>query len=158
MDCSHYTSLSGLISILETKMLRFTNILFLNDQKEYIDALHHIKKLLVDNKDKEKNPIWPNLSGYNKIITDSLADLEEGFRELNFTASFSKKHDLLSQWRGYCQLNNGYGIVFDTDVIEESAQSLFQYIYHRDCIYADDVKVNEIKSTLNKYYRCYKKM
>ncbi len=158
MDCSHYTSLDSLLNILEKKTIRFTNILFLNDQNEYSDALDHIKKLLVDDDDKEKAKIWPNLSEYKKIITTALEDLENGYRELNFTASFSKKHDLLSQWRGYCPLNNGYGIVIDTDIIADSATEIFGYVYHRECIYSEESKLREIKKALNNYYKHYDKL
>lgn len=158
MECSHYTSLNGILNILEKRTLRFTNILFLNDQNEYSDALHHIKRLLVDDGDTEKAAIWPNLSEYKKIITDSLKDLEQGYRELNFTASFSKEQDLLSQWRGYCPQNNGYGIIFDTDMIADSAGKIFRYVYHRDCIYSNDTKLKEIKKILNTYYKYYDKL
>src|SRR5580698_8671217 len=89
----HYTTTEGLLGIIESKELWATNILFLNDTSELVDAF----KLFAS--ELEANPIklGERKGWLQTMILPSLETAEVD----HFVVSFCENGDLLSQWRAY---------------------------------------------------------
>ena len=109
----HYTSPEGFNGILKTKMLRFTDINFLNDEVEGVYFLKTVLEYM--NKCK---------TNYNKdflsVLNDTLINvLNSKFESTlggyalvsmhNYVASFSLKKNSLNMWNYYTKTPNGIG-------------------------------------------------
>lgn len=137
----HYTSLSGLLGILDSQSLRATHSAFLNDSTEI--ALFFDRRLanLLDSSIRAELAADPELrvlpqfsrtpQESDAVIARYASDMARAIRttaqHLNqphfvcFSAPFGERvrHDgLLSQWRGYGK-DGGYAIVFDSTRLEE---------------------------------------
>lgn len=104
-DYFHYTGLSGLIGILESKEIWLTDIRFLNDEMEFhyfIDVLFECfneKAKLLDHETRlECEGAIHTIGALQGIVSV-------------YVASFSKDGDSLPQWRGY-SAGGGYNIGF----------------------------------------------
>ena len=97
----HYTSLETLEKITAKGEIWATDINFLNDKTEYINARTFIEKTLRERLDQ-------------KSETDAAVDLHLKAMDIRvrsgdvFVASFSTNGDSLPQWRGYGV--NGHGV------------------------------------------------
>ncbi|SFC56618.1 DUF2971 domain-containing protein [Pseudoalteromonas denitrificans] len=89
----HYTDASTALKILTNNELWLTHTKYLNDSNEGIDVLIYLERYIK-----------------NKEILKLLKFIDS--RTEAYTCSFSKKKDLLSQWRGYCPPEEGYAIGF----------------------------------------------
>jgi len=127
----HYTTQTGLLGIIKDKCIRATHIRYLNDAAEHVYALELAKGLMKDALDE------------GKIESEAhrrMNSLLNAFAEAHvFVASFSKKGDLLSQWRGYCPEGSGVSLGFDMSTLgqvrtpfERVCFSLEQCIYDQD--------------------------
>lgn len=107
----HYTSLQGLIGILNTQSLWASHCEFLNDSQEYFEAIDYLKQ--------QTSALWMEddyLSPIAWMMRDVLEELKNS--EI-YTTSFSENADLLSQWRGYCDQGIGVCIGFNKSLIKE---------------------------------------
>ncbi|GEM_PF-3414656 len=87
-----------------------TRISYLNDSSELQLAFNYMR-----------DEIKRQLKGIEKKRTDN--DLNQMMKDLEFknlkisnnigVASFSKRGNQLSQWRGYCEVGDGYSLGFD---------------------------------------------
>lgn len=112
----HYTSLSGFVSILENQSLYCTNLNFLNDKKEYKFGVEQIMKVV----EKLKN------EGFHQIIVEKIEKhIDRIFGNERFVTCFSKKGDLLSQWRAYANQGKGISIGFENTKL---SRSLYQSV------------------------------
>lgn len=148
-EYGHYTSIAGLMGIIEHEQLWATNIRFLNDEQEYQHALDLIKELLPTSKLKNWQP-------KNEVHRDFLKDLEKKVEQMSwytsddvYTLSFTQETDLLSQWRGYCPGNNGYCIVFDVDKLFEAVKREYENSYCIKCVYDAKEKEERLRKLLN---------
>ncbi|GLR71298.1 DUF2971 domain-containing protein [Agaribacter marinus] len=167
MALYHYTNLDALTSIIQNNELWFTHINYMNDSQELYEGLdkivdrwlykrrlkRHIKstQLNIPPEDlrKEFEAMWDNRL-HREIYRESEAFLEEieKFRtNCNiFVMSFSESSDLLSQWRGYSNLSQGYCIEFDEGRLNEqlnrqqkmfNADESMQFSLQQ-CMYSDE--------------------
>ncbi len=114
----HYTTQDGLLGIINSRSLWFTNILYLNDASEF----NYIFNLVQDELNlKAKNRLVNVLDPKYSLIVDFLKDTLEVEAYIDvisfYVFSFSRVEDQLSQWRGYCGNESGYCIEFDADKI-----------------------------------------
>ena len=132
----HYTDTNGLYGITKSKKLWATSASYLNDRSEYkygisvfIDVIKNIKNVTI-----------------NKIRDEVLNELNNPEIHKNilchdvYVCSFSQKHDMLSQWRGYANEGKGFAIGFDK-------QQLSCALKNYKCIYAPIV-YNDIKKNV----------
>lgn len=106
----HYTNSKGLLGIIEKGEIWITRISYLNDSSELQLAFNYMR-----------DEIKRQLKGIEKKRTDN--DLNQMMKDLEFknlkisnnigVASFSKRGNQLSQWRGYCEVGDGYSLGFD---------------------------------------------
>src|ERR1022692_3290202 len=92
----HYTSIEGLLSIVESGRIRASHIRYLNDSSE-TESLWRVLIIQLEARRESAG------SEEDRARLSELIRLSEGRSRLNeFVASFSEKGDDLSQWRAYC--------------------------------------------------------
>jgi len=103
----HYTNREGLLGIISSQELWATDINYLNDSSEFKyakDILYDEVSIIGASEPKDKRSFFENF--LNRIYY---------FHPNLFCFSLSKNDDQLSQWRAYCQPNNGYSIGFNVN-------------------------------------------
>lgn len=109
----HYTSSAGLIGIIESSKIWATKTTYLNDSSELQLTFDYIREEVEIQK---KNSIKKH-DGFNY---DDLLSLLDSIGNVNVSvASFSAKGDLLSQWRGYSKIGDGYSLGFDGNKLKK---------------------------------------
>ena len=163
----HYTTLEGLLGIINTQTLWATHGRFLNDSSELVlfkDKLidlrvpiekEKLKRLCEQNEDAQK--FIDQNGGLDQFsrkcaevkVETAYADLEEigEFYIFSFCGedknnSYVNRNGLLSQWRGY-GAGGGYALVFDTKRLEDimpKEEEKYHYgdMYICEVIYNDD--------------------
>lgn len=121
----HYTTASGLLGILEKKRIWASEIRFLNDMREFSEALDLIKTLngtiLADQQNRSAMVV-------NDRIQTILA-LPRHIVTGIFVTSFSEEGNQLGQWRGYCP-QGGFSIGFNAEYLKRTLK-LKRCIYDR---------------------------
>ena len=102
----HYTSMKGLLGIVQDRQIWASHIRYLNDltEQDHIWSLvrSRVAERLAHAKDR---PVKTRLEGL-------LAAVDQRPSQDIYVASFSADGDLLSQWLSYCPQGNGYAIGF----------------------------------------------
>ena len=106
----HYTSIDGLLGILDKNVLWATQYRYLNDSTEFKFA-----RIIIE-----------SLSGskYSVLTEDTISKAVAYFDIMNriydlYSCSFSKEGDLLSQWRSYCPKEGGFSLGFNYASLKE---------------------------------------
>lgn len=140
----HYTDVSAVKSIIDTRKIRFTDYRYLNDAKEFYDGVEHIRLQL------EK--FEPSSLAESEFVRTSREWVREFFKSDTvdggspnemYVCSFSRSADQLSQWRSY----GGYCIEFDRSRIDSVVKV-------DDCCYSLESKVFHSRSVVEE---CIKK-
>lgn len=134
----HYTSLSGMLGIIENQELWASDSRFLNDANEYRQILDSAVKVL--------NGYYIGddyLSAFGRKCLDALYNMP---LEACYIVSFSLQSDLLSQWRGYCP-NGGVCIGFDKKPINKFCAE-HEYLLS-ECIYSHEQQEKDIQSLVD---------
>ena len=135
----HYTSLTGLIGVINNKSIWASHCEFLNDSSEFHHALAFAKSY--------SNSIFMEddyIAAFGWVVRDSLEKMQ---KHDVFVGSFSEKPDLLSQWRGYCPQGSGVCIGFDENKIQQFCE---KYGYKLEkCIYETSAQEERILKYLH---------
>ena len=102
----HYTSMEGLLGIVQSGRIRASDSRYLNDRTEST----HIYELL---KNHISQKVIKTTGTDRKCHEDLLLALEKPTIYDVFVASFSERGDWLSQWRAYSRGGIGFSIGFD---------------------------------------------
>lgn len=114
MQLFHYTDVTAVKSILDANKLWLTDMRFLNDSQEMNHGIEHV--LGVVKSARIQNNLNPEgAKEATNFVVSSLGEHVDVMMDFNpiFVCSFSKKLDLLSQWRAY----GNYAIEFCADSI-----------------------------------------
>ncbi len=114
----HYTSISGLLGIVPSGVLRATDVRYFSDSSE----LKRTVKLLqtaVASAPASDAKISQLRESFLAWLPDRLSELGS----LVFAASFTQQGNLLSQWRGYCEPGKGISLGFSSESLLASAAS-----------------------------------
>lgn len=124
----HYTSLDGLIGIINGNSVWASHCKYLNDSTEYIHALNAPIAI--------SNNIYIDDDYLSPFGFSMRKALDEMIHNNVYVSSFSEKPDLLSQWRGYCPPGKGVCIGFKHEVLEafckENGLDLNKCIYNEN--------------------------
>jgi len=105
---NHYTSMQGLLSIVETGRIRASHVRYLNDSSE----IATMWKVVLGRLKERLSAVEPT---EDKTYLSEVIKLAESRPLSNeFVASFSEKDDDLSQWRSYCPSGAGFSIGFSS--------------------------------------------
>lgn len=120
----HYCSADVFTKIISGKKIRLSDITKSNDSMEILWIKEYIKEIFDEEFDKETSNTKYFNEGYPK---DAFSELVEHYSDDFFKADqriysymvccFSKKGDLLSQWRGYADDASGFSIGFDANAL-----------------------------------------
>lgn len=145
----HYTSMKGLLGIIQERSIWATNILYLNDSSEY----KHARDLIVKEINEQKAAIRDTADIKRKVLDslDQMLNPERGDYNHDhlYVCSFSASCDQLSQWRGYCPEGKGYSIGFWTDVLCKAMEA--KGFNHVECLYKPEQKQKLIEDKLSEH-------
>lgn len=130
----HYTSLTGLMGIVEHRNFWVSDIRYLNDAEE----LRHLGTWLnveISRRLEQSNGPQKVLTQFREWLRDRL-----NFGPMLFVGCFTENGNLLSQWRGYCPHGRGVSIGFNPSKILEYARR-HSFAIGR-CIYDNHTKSN----------------
>lgn len=116
----HYTDIAGLLGMIQEGKIWATHVSRLNDSSEY----HHGIKIVMD-------CVRNAMPATSKPFIEKI--LSEFRRVDTYVASYSTKHDLLSQWRSYSGSKTGYCLGLAADgiaTLDESTPLLEPAIYY----------------------------
>ncbi|MDC9523079.1 DUF2971 domain-containing protein [Pseudoalteromonas sp. Angola-31] len=136
----HYTSLEGLLGVINSKSIWASHCKYLNDSLEYIHALEFPINVST-NIYMEDDYLSPFGFSIRKA-------LDEMTHNDVYVSSFSEKSDLLSQWRGYCPPGRGVCIGFKRDILEDFCRT--KNLYLSKCIYSEEEQKKEVLQLLNR--------
>jgi len=135
----HYTTLEGLLGILESRVLWATSIRHLNDSSEFRYTVDLVRDVILDIPRGASGAYGRSLDPFR----EALSGMEEG---TVYVSSFSAAPDLLSQWRAYGQPGIGVALgVRTTDLAQVAALSA--YTLER-CEYDRDRQVAILQAAL----------
>jgi Protein of unknown function (DUF2971) len=119
----HYTDINGLLGMIVTGKIWATHVSRLNDSSEY----HHGIKVVAD-------CVRNAMPASSKPLVDKI--LSELKRVETYVASYSTKHDLLSQWRSYSGGKVGYCFGLATDGIAtlDDSTPLLEPVIYKDSL------------------------
>ncbi|MDD3039488.1 DUF2971 domain-containing protein [Bacteroides sp.] len=152
----HYTTLDGLLGIIQTKTLYASDAMFLNDSSELqygkeliIESINH----LISEKDFQTTYYFDFGDKEIELLNSVRNQLSKTTFKATYIVCFTTESDILSQWRGYAN-NSGVRIGFNRDslyeafynpympvnynrrsqlkLIEETLGILLTYIVHKD--------------------------
>lgn len=118
----HYTELPTLIKIVETQQLWATDLNYLNDSTEFSHGVALIKEIT------QRIATDDNRGILNQIVLES----KRLYQSDRYVACFSKKGDLLSQWRAYANNCKGVSIGFNQ---RELKSCLDRHVYGKYILY-----------------------
>lgn len=137
----HYTSLSGLLGIVDSGHLRASDVRYMNDSTELRHTLdlmsEHITRRVISGTDRPVllNQLADWLS--HRIVSSPML----------FGASFRANGNLLSQWRGYSVHGKGVSLGFDPVHILECAKR--QQFQVGRCIYEPQQQARLIEEVVD---------
>lgn len=132
----HYTSLSGLIAIIETQSIYCTHINYLNDKKEFKYGVDLIQRVI----EKLKNENFET-----PVLQMVESQIHEIYKPERYVTCFSKEGDLLSQWRAYANQGKGVSIGFDFLRFDKS---IYQYVTGNHIEYDEDYQFQVIEELI----------
>lgn len=141
----HYTTLAGLLGILNSGTMWASDLGFLNDPEEITygsKVIHdHVSKRL----ERSDDPITKAACVSILEATRFRADSWKGPYSRCFSFSLSEADDLLSQWRGYAPNRDGVSIGFSSEALEERAKrQWFRFIRCRYELKEQEALVNRL--------------
>tara|TARA_R110002033_G_scaffold121307_1_gene164274 strand:+ start:5331 stop:5984 length:654 start_codon:yes stop_codon:yes gene_type:complete len=139
----HYTSLDGLIGIINGNSVWASHCKYLNDSVEYIHALNFPVSF--------SNNIYIDddyLAPFGLSIRKAL---DKMVHKNIYISSFSEKPDLLSQWRGYCPPGRGICIGFKHDILEKYCRE--NNLNLNKCVYSQAEQSKAMKKLVDQCER-----
>lgn len=150
----HYTRPEKLLEILSSEIIRFSNVLYLNDKDEVAYSYKLIVQLIekTENLNKElfekiRNHFWAKY----KYIIDGNSDFENNIEY--FTTSFSSDSDSLTLWNNYAKGKNytGYNIGFNKKKLIKDMESKNYFPIYGSVIYDRKKQTQIILSIFKKW-------
>lgn len=165
-DCFyHYTSPEGLMGILKTRTLYFTDCQFLNDYKERLGINYDLEMYWALNGNKYDKRFVKLLNNIrvcdyeDKEYANMERDMPYGMGDVAtryFICSASKNKDSLSMWKYYAKNNtyNGYCIGLATYALVDEwiDRDTSVAVEEGEIIYNDEDKQNIIHDTVEELY------
>jgi|SRR5215469_14938922 len=111
----HYTDEQGLLGIVESGVIRLTDVFGLNDPSEIRHGAEHACRVL----EQESKSGHPAAGVFARQFRQIMAEHIEQMAHL-FVACFSRAGDDLGQWRAYAANGSGFALGFDGAILEEA--------------------------------------
>lgn len=139
---SHYTTLAGLMGIIESGQIWASNVKFLNDSRELDHGLEASREAIdIILKKRRSLKVW------HEALKHASGELEQGKIPNTYAACFCARADILSQWRGYGGMEQGVSITFTaSDLERRMRQSKAEYCR---VIYGNVTAANKMLASLS---------
>ncbi|MEY8215465.1 MAG: DUF2971 domain-containing protein [Colwellia sp.] len=108
----HYTSVGGLMGIVDDEAIWATQSLYLNDYKEIKHGAQLLHNQLYQYEVSKEHDKIVFATELNHLVNN----IDTHAKRVYIT-SFSNNDNQLSQWRGYTPANKGVSITFNLDII-----------------------------------------
>lgn len=148
----HYTTLSGLLGIIQSQKLWGTESSYLNDGSEIKYGLKLLEDILFSFA-KDKEP-WAH-----KLVALTIESLKRLHNTEIYISCFCENGDLLSQWKGYSQFGEGFAIGLEANQLSRfKRKHPFVYIDIRKVIYDRETQSSITRQIINTFYTDIKKL
>ena len=135
----HYTSLNGVLGILHSRAIWASHVSYLNDASEFLHGVSFAREIAGNIFMADDYLAAFGWAVRHALEAVSAVDL--------YTASFSEKADLLSQWRGYCPAGAGLCLGFDSDLLRDYC--LERGYRLEKCIYTHDEQIRQVRTLVS---------
>jgi hypothetical protein len=143
---THYTSMKGLVGIIESGGFWLSDHRFLNDSEEY----HNGRKLVLGILERLCNDA--DHQPFQDVLARTAFILEHEKEPPQYVCAFSTKPDNLDQWRAYAPGEQGVAITFDSILRDGRSHFVIPPVMTlRRIIYSDDVKTSILTQTIARY-------
>jgi hypothetical protein len=145
---THYTSMKGLVGIIESGGFWLSDHRFLNDSEEYHNGRKLVLSLLERLLDKKRH------RPFRSVLAKTATILEHEMEPAQYVCAFSTKPDSLDQWRAYAPGEQGVAITFDS--APRNGRSHFVVapaMALRRIIYRVDIKTTILIRTIARFAR-----
>ncbi len=147
-ELTHYTTLDGLLGIVNNNGFWLSDHRFLNDEEEFENgrnlAIKILGKLISTNR----------YVLFRKILELVLFDLKNHAEMPYFICSFSTKKDCLDLWKWYSKSEIGISIVLDTKFdAPESHFGMIPIVMTSKVVYNDRTKCKIILNDIRNFYK-----
>lgn len=137
----HYTTVQGLLGIINTNVIFATSFPFLNDSSEIVYGRRLARTILLKKIEKAKDNI-------SKRIFEECLKLNGVDKKRIYITCFCEKGNLLSQWRGYGESGFGFSLGLDSNILNRTYRKPpYNEIYIKKVIY----NLEEQTKIINKY-------
>jgi hypothetical protein len=148
----HYTSIDGLMGILDSDCLRATHIRYMNDSEEFINAFEHLDSIV----DELPPPVRQGLKSFMKSVLPHVDGRYSAYiisftdDETQQASPSNSPGDRLSQWRAYSGNGRGVSLGFDYGSIDKSnCGTIWPFkgstVYFLNCLYEEEDKRRAFK-------------
>jgi hypothetical protein len=120
---SHYTSIGGLMGIIEEGCVWASNVSYLNDREELIHGLSGATKAVKRVTKDETYAKWV------RSLRAVMKEIKAGKIPNTYAACFCERSDVLSQWRAYGGSEQAIAISFDRAELETLFSSQKAVLY-----------------------------
>jgi len=143
----HYTSLNGLLGIIDSNSIWASHTDYLNGSTEIQHALRLLESF-------SRNIYMEDdyLSSFGWAVGQGIRNM---VRATEYICSFSREADLLSQWRGYCPKGSGVCLGFDEKIIRDYCNAN-GFVFSK-CLYNENEQKEDIRKILNDCYQSFPK-
>jgi len=142
----HYTTGAGLIGIFESNKIWASNVLYMNDRSEILHGLQLASTIVGEKQQQASLPETRDFLNGVEAILDPAKWLFDFY-----VACFCAKDDVLSQWRGYAGMGNGYALaVFPEELEHGSGNGIAPNIGLRKVIYDEQEQIEIINVAVDK--------
>lgn len=142
----HYCSTDVFYRIIKKRRLKLSDIVKANDSMEIKYCQSKMKETLfrVTSRIRKSVIYSPSIISFleNFNFDSYFASLLSRLQITYYVSCFSKKKDILSQWRGYGDNGNGFAIGFNTNFFDFHQSRLV----FKDVIYDANIKMIEIEN------------
>ncbi len=139
----HYTSVDGLLGIIDTNNIFATSFPFLNDSSEIVYGRRLARSILIKKLEKETDEI-------SKKIYEECLKLNGIDKKRIYMTCFCEKGNLLSQWRGYGQSGNGFSVGLDSNKLNRMYRKPpYDEVHIRKVVYDLPVQTKMINKYLS---------
>jgi hypothetical protein len=142
----HYTTGGGLVGIFASNKIWASNVLYMNDRSEVLYGIDLAKSIISDEKKQATAQTTKDfLTGLENMLdpTRWLFDF--------YAACFCAKDDVLSQWRGYGGMGNGYALaVFPEELEKGSGNGMAPNVRLRKVIYDEKIQKAFVTAAVSK--------
>jgi len=143
---THYTSMKGLVGIIQSGGFWLSDHRFLNDSEEYHNGRKLVLSIISRLLDKKRH------SHFHPVLIKTASLLEYEQEPPQYMCSFSVKPDSLDQWRAYAPGQQGVAMTFENHPRDGQSHFIIPHIMQMyRIIYCDDVKTMMLVRTLAKY-------